>query len=396
MGTMSGAAVANVVTTGTFTIPLMKRCGYTAIVAGAIEAVASTGGQIMPPIMGAAAFIMSEFTEIPYVQIATAALIPAFLFFFSIYWMVDSQARKQGIKALSSKDLPQIGATLSWGGHLFVPLFALIGMLIWGYSPMKSVFWSIVLIVVMSTLRKTTRVGPWKFVEALVLGARNAVTIAVACASAGIIVGVIALTGLGLKFSDSLISLSGGNILFALFFSMLAGLVLGCGMPTTAAYVVLASLAAPVLIQLGVPVLAAHLFLFYFGCVSTITPPVALSSYAGAGLAGADPTSVGNTAFKFGLVAYVVPYMIVYGPSLLMQGSIVMILISVATACLGIYAFTSGLQKYFRKACFWWEQIILIAAGLCLMFAGLKTDIIGIVLMLGIWIYQKNRKTSSF
>jgi len=211
MGTMSGAAVANVVTTGTFTIPLMKRCGYSAIAAGAIEAVASTGGQIMPPIMGAAAFIMSEFTEIPYAQIAAAAVIPAFLYFFSVYRMVDAQARKQGLKALPREALPQIGATLVWGGHLFVPLFTLIGLLIWGYSPMKSVFWSIVLIVVMGTSRKTTRVCPWKFVEALAYGARNAVTISVACASAGIIVGVIALTGLGLKFSDSLISLSGGK-----------------------------------------------------------------------------------------------------------------------------------------------------------------------------------------
>ena len=391
MGTMSGAAVANVVTTGTFTIPLMKRCGYTAVAAGAIEAVASTGGQIVPPIMGAAAFIMSELTEIPYSKIAIAAIIPAFLFFFSVYRMVDAQARKQNIKALSSKDLPQVGETMAWGGHLFVPLIALLGLLIWGYSPMKSVFWSIILIIVMGTLRKTTRVGPWKFVEALATGARNAVTIAVACAAAGIIVGIISLTGLGLKFSESLISLSGGNILFALFFSMLAGLILGCGMPTTAAYVVLASLAAPVLITLGVPVLAAHLFCLYFGCISTITPPVALSSYAGAGLAQADPARVGNTAFKFGLVAYVVPYMIVYSPSLLMQGDVGSILFNVATACLGIHAFTSGLQKYFRSECFWWERIVLVGAGFCLMFAGIVTDISGAVLIIGIWLIQKSR-----
>ncbi len=389
MGTMSGAAVANVVTTGTFTIPLMKKSGYEPKVAGAIEAVASTGGQMMPPIMGAAAFIMSEFTEIPYVNIAIAAVIPALLYFFAVYLMVDSQARKQGLKGLPGKELPQIGATLAWGGHLFIPLIVLVLMLVWAYSPMKSVFWGIILIGIIGSLRKTTRVGPGKFIEALEFGARNSVTIAAACASAGIIVGVIALTGLGLKFSDSLVSLSGGNIFLALFFSMIASLVLGCGMPTTAAYVVLASLGAPVLIRLGVPVLAAHLFLFYFGCISSITPPVALSSYAGAGIAEADPTSVGNIAFKFGLVAYIVPYMMVYGPSLLMQGGIVKILFTVATACLGIVAFTSGLQKYYRLECFWWERLLLVGAGLFLIFPGIKTDLPGILIMLAVWCYQK-------
>jgi TRAP transporter 4TM/12TM fusion protein len=339
--------------------------------------------------MGAAAFIMAEFTEIPYVKIATAALIPALLYFFAIYLMVDSQARKQGLKGLPREELPRVGATLAWGGHLFIPLIVLVVMLVWAYSPMKSVFWGIVLIVVMGMVRKTTRVGPWKLIEALEHGARNAVTIAAACASAGIIVGVIALTGLGLKFSDSLVSLSGGNIFFALFFSMIASLILGCGMPTTAAYVVLASLAAPVLIRLGVPVLAAHLFIFYFGCVSTITPPVALSSYAAAGLAGADSTKVGNTAFKFGLVAYIVPYMMVYGPPLLMQGGPVKVLMSVATACLGVIAFTSGLQGYLHRECLWWERIFLVVAGLCLIFPGLRTDLSGVLILLGIWGYQR-------
>ena len=237
-------------------------------------------------------------------------------------------------------------------------------------------------------MRKTTRVNPWRLVEALEIGARNAVTIAAACASAGIIVGVIALTGLGLKFSDSLVSLSGGNVFLALFFTMIASLILGCGMPTTAAYVVLASLAAPVLIHLGVPVLAAHLFIFYFGCISTITPPVALSSYAAAGLAEADPTKVGNTAFKFGLVAYIIPFMLVYGPPLMMQGGPLRISLSVVTACLGIIAFTAGLQGFLQRACHFWERILLLLAGFVLIFPGLKTDITGAILLLGVWAYQ--------
>lgn len=390
MGTMSGAAVANVVTTGTFTIPLMKRTGYKPVVAGAIEAVASTGGQIMPPIMGAAAFIMSELTEIPYITIAKSALIPALLFFFAIYLMVDNQAKKQGLEGLSREELPRIGATLAWGGHLIIPIAVLILMLVKAYSPMKSVFWGIVLIVVIGMVRKTTRVHPWKLVEALVLGARNAVTIATACAGAGIIVGVISLTGLGLKFSDSLISLSGGNTFLALFFTMAASLILGCGMPTTAAYVVLASLAAPVLIHLGVSVIAAHLFILYFGCISTITPPVALSSYAAAGLAGADPTKVGNMAFKFGIVAYIIPYMIVFAPSLLMQGKPIHIVGGVVTACIGIIAFSAGVQGYLKKSCRLLERFILLIAGLSLLYPGIKTDILGLVLLLSVWGYQKH------
>lgn len=394
MGTMSGSAVANVVTTGTFTIPLMKRSGYPATVAGAIEAVASTGGQIMPPIMGAAAFIMSEFTEIPYITIAKSALIPALLYFFAVYMMVDNQAKKQGLRGLPSEELPGVRETLAWGGHLFLPVAILVFMLVVAYSPMKSVFWSIVSIAVVGMLRKTTRVHPWRLIEALSLGARNTVTIATACAAAGIIVGVISLTGLGLKFSDSLVSLSGGNVFLALFFTMIASLILGCGMPTTAAYVVLASLAAPVLIRLGVPVLTAHLFIFYFGCVSTITPPVALSSYAGAGLAEADPTKVGNTAFKFGLVAYIIPFMLVYGPSLMMQGGVLQVGLSVLTACLGVMAFTAGLQGFLKRACLFWERLLLLFAGFVLIFPGWKTDITGAILLLGVWAYQVRGRRS--
>ena len=392
MGTMSGAAVANVVTTGTFTIPLMKRTGYSSVVAGAIEAVASTGGQIMPPIMGAAAFIMAEFTEIPYVTIAKSALIPALLFFFAVYLMVDNQAKKQDLKGLPKEELPSVGATLAWGGHLIIPVVVLILMLIRAYSPMKSVFWGIVLIVIVGMLRKSTRVHPWKLIEAMVHGARNAVTIAAACASAGIIVGVIALTGLGLKFSDSLVSLSGGNTFLALFFTMIASLILGCGMPTTAAYVVLASLAAPVLIQLGVPVIAAHMFILYFGCISTITPPVALSSYAGAGIAEADPTKVGNTAFKFAIVAYIIPYMLVFGPSLLMQGSVVSIVLSTISACLGVISFSAGVQGFLEHPCNIWERLVLLLAGFCLLYPGLKSDLTGALLLLAIWGYQKYRQ----
>ena len=389
MGTMSGSAVANVVTTGTFTIPLMKRTGYPAVVAGAVEAVASTGGQIMPPIMGAAAFIMSEYTEIPYVQIAIAAVIPAILYFFAVYMMVDLEAVKHGLKGLPREQLPRLKDTFLWGGHLFLPLIVLVAMLVWAYSPMKSVFWGIILIFVVGMARKTTRFAPSKLLDAMEVGARNAVSIAAACASAGIIVGVIALTGLGLKFSESLVSLSGGSPLLALIFTMVASLILGCGMPTTAAYVVLAVLAAPVLVKLGIPVLTAHMFIFYFGCISTITPPVALSSYAGAGIAEADPTAVGNTAFKYGLVAYIVPYMMVYGPALLMQGSPLTIAWSFFTACVGVIAFTAGLQGYLRRRCYVVERLLLVGAGLLLILQGIVTDLIGILILGSVYAYQR-------
>ncbi len=320
-GMISGAAVANVVTTGTFTIPLMKKGGYKPRFAAAVEAVASCGGQFMPPIMGAAAFMIATNCDVPYGTVAISAIIPALLYYFYLYICLDAEAKKDGLKGLEPAELPSIKAALKKRGHMLIPLVVLIYLLVNGYSPGKSVFWSIVLLIVTAALRKETRMGWRQIVHAITNGVYSAAAVAIACACAGIISGVISLTGLGLRFSSILIQLSGGHLLVMLLLTMLASIIMGMGLPTSAAYVILAVLTSPALIQLGVTPLAAHFFIFFFACISTITPPVALSAYAGAGIAGSDPMKTGWTAFMLGLAGYIVPFLVVYKPSILLIGT---------------------------------------------------------------------------
>ncbi len=319
MGTMSGAAVANVVTTGTFTIPLMKKTGYAPHLAGAIEAVASTGGQFVPPVMGAAAFMIAQIINVPYGTVALAAIIPSLLYYAYLYLGVDLEAKKAGLQKSSKADVPSLKETFSERGHLLIPLVVLIYCIVVGYSPGKSIFWSIVLVFVVSLFRKSTRMGFRDILSAMENGIQNAIPVAVACAAAGIITGIISLTGVGLRFSSILISLSGNSEFWMLVMTMVASIILGMGLPTSAAYVILAVLTAPALINLGAPPLAAHFFIFFFGCISTITPPVALSAYAAAGIAGADPMKTGFTAFRLGLVGFIIPFIAVYRPALLLQ-----------------------------------------------------------------------------
>lgn len=320
-GMISGAAVANVVTTGTFTIPLMKKGGYKPHFAGAVEAVASCGGQFMPPIMGAAAFMIATNCDVPYGTVAISAIVPALLYYFYLYISLDAEAKKAGLDGIDPAELPSIKEALKKRGHMLIPLVVLIYLLVNGYSPGKSVFWSIVLLVVTAAVRKDTRMG-WKaIVRAMKNGVYGAASVAIACACAGIISGVISLTGLGLRFSSILIQLSGGNLLIMLLLTMLAAIIMGMGLPTSAAYVILAVLTSPALIELGVTPLAAHFFIFFFACISTITPPVALSAYAGAGIAGADPMKTGWTAFRIGLAGYIVPFLAVYKPAIMLIGT---------------------------------------------------------------------------
>lgn len=320
-GMISGAAVANVVTTGTFTIPLMKKGGYKPHFAGAVEAVASCGGQFMPPIMGAAAFMIATNCDVPYGTVAISAIVPALLYYFYLYLCLDMEARKSGLEGMDPADLPSIKGALKKRGHMLIPLVVLIYLLVNGYSPGKSVFWSIILLIATAAIRKDTRMG-WKtIVRAMKNGVYGAASVAIACACAGIISGVISLTGLGLRFSSILIQLSGGNLLVMLLLTMLAAIIMGMGLPTSAAYVILAVLTSPALIELGVTPLAAHFFIFFFACISTITPPVALSAYAGAGIAGADPMKTGWTAFRIGLAGYIIPFLVVYKPAIMMIGT---------------------------------------------------------------------------
>lgn len=386
MGTVSGASVSNVVTTGAFTIPLMKKNGYDRNFAGGIEAVASTGGQLMPPVMGAAAFIMADLTKIPYQNILVAALIPALLYYFALFSMVHFEAVRKGMKGLAKGDLPNIKKVISKGFHLMIPLFLLIYLLFNRFSPTYSVFYCIVLLVILSTVRKASRLNLKSFIAILDNGAKLVLNVAVACGVAGIIIGVLTLTGLGPKISSVLINLAGGNFLILLIITAIASIILGMGLPTAPAYVLLASLVAPALVDAGMPLLSAHLFIFYFGMLSTITPPVALSAYAAAGISGASPNATGVTAMKIGLVAFIIPFMFAYSPELLMEGSVFSIILASITAVIGTIAFSCGILGYMLRKCYIWERLGLILSALILIDASIITDVIGIAI-LGLIIY---------
>lgn len=387
-GTVSGSSVANVVGTGTFTIPLMKSVGYEPHFAGAVEAAASTGGQIMPPIMGAAAFIMAETLGVTYGKVAASAAIPAVLYYVSIFAQVHFRAGRLGLKGVPKEELPDLRETIRRGWHLLVPLVVLIGALVKGYSPMKGVFWTIVITVLLSLIKEETRMTPKKFLEALEDGARTAVEVAAASASAGIVVGVITMTGLGLKLAGLILTWSGENLGLALIFTMFASILLGMGLPTTAKYVILSTLAAPALVHLGVPAIAAHLFILYYGVVADITPPVALAAYAGGGLAGADPMKTGFAAVRVGLAAFIIPFIFAYHPSLLLIGSLKEIILASITAIIGAISLAAGLQGWFITKTKIWERIIFFILAFLLIKPGLFTDIIGFVGLLVVVLHQ--------
>lgn len=379
MGTMSGSAVANVVTTGAFTIPLMKKNGYRPYFAGSVEAVSSTGGQILPPVMGAAAFLMAEMTGISYNKISLAALIPAFFYFFSIFIAVDLVAKKENIGVLEDSEIIPLRKVLRGRGYLILPVILLIALIVSGYSAIKSAAYAMALILILDVIfSKDRKHMPKKFLEAVAKGMRSMISVAAACACAGIIVGVISLTGIGTKFSSFMISIANGNMFLALLMTMVAALVLGCGLPTTAAYIVLSSLAVPALIKLGVPLLSAHLFVFYYGSISTITPPVALSSYAAAALAGANPNKVGFQALKLGIVAFIIPFMFVYQPALLMQGAVFDVILAVVTGTIGVVLLSVGMQGWWKAKCGVLEILLAVAGGLMMMYPGWITDLTGI------------------
>jgi TRAP transporter 4TM/12TM fusion protein len=379
-GTISGSAVSNVVTTGTFTIPLMKRVGYKPYFAGAVEAVASTGGQIMPPVMGTAAFIMAEFTGIPYEKIIVAAALPAILYYAAVYFMLDFEALTLGLLGLPRKDLPRLGETLKKGIHLFIPLIVLVyALLVVGTSPILAAIYSMVSVVILSWVRTSTRMGPLKILTALNQGSCGVLEVAASCGSAGIIIGVLTLTGLGLKLVAAIMDVAGGMLFLILILTMLICFVLGMGMPTAPAYILTASVAGPLILNAGVPVMAAHLFIVYFSCISTITPPVALAAYAGAGIAGADPMKVGWTAVRLGIAAYIVPYIFVYAPQLLLIGTWNEVLLAIPTALIGTYALARGVQLTTAHPV---ERLLMLAAALCLIKPGIYTDLLGGVLLL--------------
>lgn len=392
MGTINGSAVGNVATTGTFTIPLMKKLGYPPKTAGAIEAVASTGGMIMPPVMGAGAFIMAEVTGIPYAEICVAAAIPALVYFVAVFFMVDCEARRRGMQGLANDEIPKWNAVMM-RAYQFIPLIVLIGALLSGYSVIRSGTLGMASAFVVSWLRPETRIGPAKLLDAFHLGAKGVIQLMAVLACAGIIVGVIGLTGIGLRFSSLIIAFAGNSQFLALVFAMLISIVLGMGMPATAAYAVAASVVAPGLIQLGIQPLIAHMFIFYYSVISAITPPVALAAYAGAAIAGAGPMRTSIVAFKYGLAAFLVPFNFFYTPGLLMQGDVIGVVHVAITACVGVYFLACALQGWF----FGYPagpvvRAGLLASSLLLIDGGLLTDLLGVLLAIILFTLRRSRQ----
>ncbi|MCM3087237.1 TRAP transporter permease [Bhargavaea ginsengi] len=406
-GTISGSSVANVVTSGSYTIPMMKKLGYRKEFAGAVEASASTGGQLMPPIMGAAAFLMVEFIGgITYWEIAKAAAIPALLYFSGIWIMTHFEAKRVGLSGLSDDQLPNRKEVLK-KIYLLTPILGIIIFLLVGIPTMQAALWGIVLTIVVSAFDKQTRLNFKDMINALVDGARTALAVAAATACAGIIVGVVVKTGLGLSLANGLISASGGHLFLTLFFTMLAAIVLGMGSPTTANYVITSTIAAPAVIALlmidepsgaAVPVvvaLSAHLFVFYFGIIADITPPVALAAFAASGISGGDPIRTGVNAAKLAIAAFIIPYMFVYNPAMLMiDASVLEIVWVTATALAGMIAVGAGFVGFWYRKLNWLERILALVAGGMLIFPEGMTDVFGFalfVILLAIQFVTKNK-----
>ena len=384
IGMISGSAAGNVAVAGVFAIPWMKKEGYKDYEAGAIEALVSTGGQIMPPIMGAAAFIMAEILGTPYTNIMKAGIIPALLFFASTMVIVHLLAKKNGLRSKTDDDTePKTKAGVLEGGvHFLVPFLTLLVMMFMNYSPFKAAYWSILALLAVNIIwrRKIDRVFFAKIIRSLKDGAKATVPLAIACAAAGIISGVLSVTGLGSKISGMIVSLSMGIPFLALLYTAIVAIILGMGLPTTAAYLILATVVTPALAEMGIPLLTAHFFVFFYGCLSTITPPVALASYVAAGIAGADINKVGWTAFRYGLPTYILPFMFVYGPGLLMQGTVLEIVWTVIVSLFGVYVISAGLVGYLKTNIPLWMRFALFLAGALMVLEGLLTDVIGAAL----------------
>ncbi|MCI5568144.1 MAG: TRAP transporter permease [Veillonellaceae bacterium] len=393
MGTISGSSVANVAGTGSFTIPMMKKLGYHKNFAGAVEAAASTGGQLMPPIMGAAAFLMAEFVGVPYLEIVKAAAIPAVLYFLGVWIGVHFEAKRNDLKGIPRSELPKFSVILKDRGHLAIPLIAIIYLLVAGYTPMRAALFGILLSIVAACLRKSTRLTPMQIVQGLIDGAKNVLGVLVACAAAGIVIGVVTKTGVGLKLASVLIDVAGGMLLPTMFFTMITSIVLGMGVPTTANYVITSTIAAPALVQMGVPVLAAHMFVFYFGIVADVTPPVALAAFAGSAISGGDPLRTGINASKLAIAAFIVPYVFVLAPVLLMidatAGTLIMALV---TAIVGMTGISASLIGFFVTKPTKLERIMLLIGGLLMLKPGMLTDIIGFLMLAIVFFVQRRRK----
>lgn len=377
MGMISGSPAANVVTTGAFTIPLMKRTGYKDFEAGAVEAVASTGGMFTPPIMGAAAFMMAEFLGMPYMQVAKSAIVPACLYYLSLMLVVDSIAVKNGLVGMPRESLPDVKEIMLKRGQLGLPIIFVIAVILMGWSPMKSAFYGTLAVIAIAFIRKETRPTVQSFLDALESGVKGVANIVISCAAAGIIVGVISMTGLATKLSYTLVNVSGGNILIAALLIALITIILGCGMPPTPTYVILATVLVKPLTEMGAAPLAAHMFIFMFSCIGALTPPVAITAYTAAAIAKSEPNKTGFRAFRMGLVAYIIPFIFLFSPAILMVGETMTVIVAIITAVIGIFCLTATVEGYMLR---YWNvpsRILMGVAAICLMIPGSVTDLAG-------------------
>lgn len=395
MGSINGTAVANVVGTGSFTIPLMKKIGYHRNFAGAVEASASVGGQILPPVMGASAFIMAETTGVSYGTIALAALLPALLYYLGVIAQVHYRAGRDNLKGVPKADLPRVKEVLKERGHLLIPIIALVFFLFQSMPVSYAAVYTILITIVVAACRKTTRMGPKEILEALADGARQSLSVMAACAVVGIIIGVVSLTSFGSVMTSSIMSIGAGNLFLTLFFTMIASMILGMGLPSIPAYIITATMAAPALANFDIPILVAHMFVFYFGLFANITPPVALAAFAGAGIAGGDPMRTGFQALRLSLAGFIVPFLFVYNPAMLMIDTTnvavnakefglpawhVVLSITV-TSVVGILALGAAVEGYFKAAMNWFWRLFLGIGALLMIVPETTTDIIGTIMV---------------
>ena len=395
-GTVNGSAIANAVTTGAFTIPLMVRAGYRPSFAAGVEACASMGGQLIPPVMGAAAFIMAETLGLPYASIAVAAAIPGVLYFVAVGVMVHFEAGRQRLPVLSRAELPRLFDVLKRDAHLLAGPAVLVWFLVEGRSPLFAGFWALVAAVLASFVRRQTRIGPAQAVAVLLNGAANAMPVALACATVGIVVGVVSISGLGLKLATGIVGIAGGNLLLTLVLTMIAALVLGTGLPTSATYIITSIMAAPALEQLGVPKLVAHMFVFYFGILADLTPPTAISTYATASIAGADVWKTQWLAMMLALSGFIIPFAFVYDPALLlMKAGVVHIVLRTAAATLGIVMLGAGLIGYLRASARPWERVVLLGGAVLLIFPGVIGDVLGVGCFAAVWASQRPTRAAT-
>ena len=386
MGTIQGSSAANVASTGVFTIPLMKKLGFKGYFAAAVEAVASCGGQFLPPVMGASAFIMAEYLAMPYAFVAAGAILPALLYYAAVYLQVHLRAKKLGMEGLPRDRLPKVKGVILSHGHLVLPIFLLIFMLIMGFTALFAAFFAIMAVLVISSLRKHTRMRPIDVFDALVLGAKNTISTAIACAAVGFIVGAVGLSGIGLLFTQSIIGLAGGQLFPALLLAAACSLFLSFGLPTTSVYIITATLVAPSLVQMGVAPLVAHLFCYYWGGVSAITPPVALAAYVGAGIAGAPVMKTGFTAMRLGMAAYIVPFIFVYWPSLILwhEADPLRLLAALVGGATAVIAMAALGEQWLTRALGWWQLALFALALVLVMHPAALANVAAVAIVLGI------------